>query len=158
MKVNFENGVSSYSGKYDEVVYSTWFNNRLCYARKYAYPALGLVHENMRQIGVNLNSLYLAADAAYIADLKAYAKLNARENLPRAKKFLHKMPSSKSLFLKMMWAWHMSDPTHIDLKTVTLADITLLDSPARAVSKAVDAGYLKKVTGYAAMTNEISGE
>ena len=158
MKVNFENGVSSYSGKYGEIVYSTWFNDRLCYARKYTYPTIGTVHEDMKLIGLNLNSIYLAADAAYIADLKAYAKLNARENLPRAKKFLHKMPSSKSLFLKMMWAWHMSDPTHIDLKTVTLADITLLDSPARAVSKAVDAGYLKKVTGYAAMTNEISGE
>jgi hypothetical protein len=155
MKVSFENGVSTYSGKYKEVVYQTWFNNRLCYARKYAYPTLGRVHDDMKEISLNLNSLYMDAHALYITDLKSYAEKNTRENLPKVTRFLHKMPSSKSLFIHCMWTWYESDPTHIDLKTVTLSDIMTLDSPVQTVSRCVIAGYLKPVTGYTAYTHLI---
>ncbi len=155
MKVSFENGVASYSGKYDEVVYQQWFNGRLCYARKYKYPTLGRVHEELKEISQNLNLLYQTADSLYLADLKAYAAKNSVQNRPRVKQFLHKMPSSKALFIKCMWDWYHSDPTHIDLKTVSLADIITLDSPVETVSKCVTAGYLKQVTGYTEFTHPI---
>ncbi|PKN73136.1 MAG: hypothetical protein CVU50_03790 [Candidatus Cloacimonetes bacterium HGW-Cloacimonetes-3] len=155
MKVSFENGVSTYSGKYKEVVYQTWFRGRLCYARKYAYPVLGVTHQEMREIALNLNTLYLDADSRYVSDLKAYAEKNKRENLPKVTLELHKMPSSKALFIHCMWDWYKSDPTHVDLKTVTLSDIVTLDSPVQTVAKCVNAGYLKRVTGYADYTHPI---
>ena len=155
MKAAFENGVSTYSGKYDEVVYQSWFRGRLCYVRKYAYPTLGEVHENMKNISLNLNSLYMTANPLYVADLKAYAKKNQSQNVSRIKENLHKMPSSKSLFIHCMWMWYDSDPTHVDLKTVTLADIMLMDAPVQTISKCVDAGYLRRVKGYDTYTNEI---
>ncbi|MDD4309859.1 MAG: hypothetical protein PHO32_05720 [Candidatus Cloacimonetes bacterium] len=155
MKVEFENGVSTYSGKYKEVVYQSWLSNQLCLVRKYAYPTLGEVHQNMSEISQNLNSIYLAANPLYLADFKTYAAKNARENVPRVKQLLHPMPTSKSLFIRCMWEWHLSDPGHIDLKTVTIADIITLDSTLRRVVGCVEAGYLKKVSGYNALNNNI---
>lgn len=155
MKVSFNNGVSSYSGKYGEVVYSSWYNNRLCIGRQYVYPSLGEPHQLMSEISKHLNDLYKEADPLYIQDLKTYAEKNARQNLPKSSKHLRQMPSSKSIFIKIMWAWYDSDPMHIDLKTISLADIISLESPARSVSKAVDAGYLKTVTNYTQLDNLI---
>ncbi len=155
MKVGFENAVAYYSGKYDEVVYQDWFHGKLCFARKYAYPELGKVHEDMRQIGLNLSSLYDEADPLYITDLKAYAKKNYNQNRTSIKRLMHKMPSSKALFIHCMWVWYKSDPTHIDLKTVTLSDIMTLDSPVQTVAKCVTAKYLKRVAGYTAYTHPI---
>jgi len=155
MKVSFENGVSTYSGKYKEVVYQNWFNGQICYARQYAYPTLGSVHDEMKAISLNLNSLYLEADVNYIADLKAYAAKNSVQNRSRIKRFAHKMPSSKSLFIKCMWAWYDTDPTHIDLKTITISDMVTLESPVIKVVSCVDAGYLKRVTGFKDYDNPI---
>ncbi|MDY0151573.1 MAG: hypothetical protein RBS43_04805 [Candidatus Cloacimonas sp.] len=53
MKVLFENGVGAYSGKYDQVVYNSWFDGLLCYARKFRYPTLVEAHEILRDISLN---------------------------------------------------------------------------------------------------------
>lgn len=158
MKVSFENGVGTYSGKYDEVVYQAWYNGTLCLARKYAYPTLSQIHEDMREIGENLNNVYLAADERYIADFKAYAARNTKEHRPRAKRLLSMMPTSKSLFVKCMWLWKKSDPEHVDLKTVTVADIVTLASPLFTVADCVREGYLKRVSGWELLNHEIVGE
>jgi len=155
MKVEFENGVSSYSGKYKEVVYQAWFDGQLCYARRNFYPTLGTVHEELKQVAVNLNNLYLAATEAYRQDLSTYARKNATENRPRVKKFLHKMPSAKSIFIKCMWEWHKKDPQHVDLKTVTITDMVTLGSPVCKVSTCVSNGFMKKVSDYEALDSNI---
>lgn len=155
MKVGFENGVSTYSGKYLEVVYQNWFNNVVCYARRYVYPTLSSQNLEMREIGINLNKIYLEANSGYIADFKAYAEKNARENRSHVKKFTHKMPSSKSLFVQCMWAWFHSDPEHVNLKSVTIADIVSLDSDVQTVKRCVEAGWLKRVSGYEAYSHNI---
>ena len=148
MKVTFENGVATYSGKYDEVVYQSWYRNRLCIARKYAYPTLGAVHEQMKAIASNLNNLYLQADALYISDLKAYARKNAIEHFPKAKALRSVMPNAKSIFIKCMWEWQQSDPEHVELSSVNMEDIVQLQSPLKTVKACIDAGYLKRVSGY----------
>ncbi|MCK9308990.1 MAG: hypothetical protein PHH43_06420 [Candidatus Cloacimonetes bacterium] len=153
MKVSFENGVGTYSGKYDQVVYTSWFSGLLCYGRKFRYPTLVEAHEIMGAIATNLDILYKEANPLYVADLKEYAQKNTKENFKRIKERAHPMPSSKSLFISCMWKWYKKDPTHIDLKTVTLSDIMLLDSPVQSVSKCVDAGFLKRVTDYETYTN-----
>lgn len=155
MKVSFENGVATYSGKYKEVVYQSWFSNRACYVRRYATPMSTVSQEDMKEISLNLNGLYLGAQSLYVTDLRAYAAKNQRENLPNSSSALHKMPSSKALFIHCMWMWHRTDPTHIDLKTVSLDDIMTLESPVQTVAKSVNAGYLKRVKGYEAYTHPI---
>lgn len=155
MKVAFENGVSTYSGRYLEVVYQSWYSDRLCYARKNFYPTLGEQHQHMAAIAEHLNSLYLLADPLYVQDFKDYAKENQSQNLPKAKEKLHKMPSAKSLFISCMWQWQKSDPTHIDLATVSIDDIISMESPVQMVMKCVEAGYLKRVKDYASYTHPI---
>ena len=148
MKVTFENGVGAYSGKYDQVVYNSWNDGLFCLARKFRYPTLVLVHENLAAIAANLDALYKEADPLYITDLKAYARKNAKENFKKIKERAHPMPSSKALFIHCMYLWQKTDPTHIDLKTITLSDMMTLESPVCKVVNAVDAGYLKRVSGY----------
>lgn len=155
MKVAFNNGVSSYSGKMEEVVYQSWFNSRLCYGRKYVYPKLGLVHQKMKTVSLNLDKVYKGVQEHYLEDLKSYSEKNARENLPKAVKFLHKMPSSKSLFIHCMYEWQKSDPSHVSLDTITIEDIVLLDSPVRTILGCINSGYLKRVTGCSSYTHDI---
>ncbi len=155
MKVAFDNGVSTYSGKYLEVVYQSWYDDRLCYARKNFYPTLGQQHQHMAEISQNLNKVYLAASPLYVQDFKAYAKENERQNLPKAKEKLHKMPSAKSLFISCMWQWHDSDPTHVDLTTVSIDDIVAMESPLMSVKSCVDAGFLKRVKNYLSYNHTI---
>jgi len=155
MKVEFENGVSSYSGKYKEVVYQAWFDGQLCYARRNFYPTLGTVHAVLRQVAANLNSLYLAADEAYRQDLCTYARKNYTQNRPSQKALMHKMPTAKSLFIRCMWLWSKSEEGHVDLKTITISDMVTLGSPACKVSTCVTAGYLQRVSGYESLDNSI---
>lgn len=155
MKVEFENGVSSYSGKYKEVVYQAWLSGQLCYARRNFYPTLGSVHEELKQISVNLNSLYLAASAAYRQDLAIYVRKNSVQHRARHKSLMHKMPTAKSIFISCMWQWAKTDPEHIDLKTVTLTDMVTTGSPVCKVSNCVLSGYLKRVSGYESLDNNI---
>ena len=65
------------------------------------------------------------------------------------------MPTSKSLFIHCMWEWSLTDPSHVDLKTVTISDMITLSSPVIKVRECVIAGYLKKVTGYDSLDNSI---
>lgn len=155
MKVFFENGVAAYSGKFAEVIYMTTLNNRLCLARKYTYPELGAVHAELGEISRNLNKLYLEVNSLYLNDLKLYAKKNKKENLPKAKNQLHPMPSAKALFVQIMWAWSLEDPEHVNLKSITLADVVSLESPCRTVKESIEAGYLAKVRAYSDLNHPI---
>lgn len=110
----------------------------------------------MSTIASNLNLVYLAADPLYRSDLKAYAQLNQRQNVPKHKHQLHKMPSAKSLFIECMWDWYASDPEHVDLKTVTVADIVAMEAPVRTVKECVEAHYLKRVSNYEALNHLIA--
>lgn len=155
MKVAFSNGVSTYSGKYLEVVYQSWFDGRLCYGRRHFTPTFGDQHQHMALVSKNLNKIYLMADPQYVQDFKTYAAKNQRQNLPHDIDKLHKMPSSKSLFIKCMWEWYRSDPTHIDLTSVSIDDIISMESPLITVKKCVLAGYLKTVTDYLSLDHPI---
>lgn len=155
MKVKFSNGVSSYSGKLDEVVFTSWYQGRLCIVRKYSYPSLGANNSLMGAIIRNLNQIFDQANPLYREDFKTYAKQNGKENLPKANANLHQMPSARALFVKCMWMWHKSDPGHVDLETISLDDIISMESPVCSVVKCVNAGFLKKVRNYANLNHQI---
>jgi hypothetical protein len=138
------------------MVYYNYFNYRLCYLRKFTAPTLGENHEAMKEINLNLNALYLTANAEYRDDLKVYCGRNAMENHRRSHALKHRMPTSKALFTQLMWKWAKENPESIDLKTVTFADMLALDSPVCRVCTCVNAGYIKKVTGWESLDRIIS--
>lgn len=141
MKVTFSYPTRTLSGKEDDTVFGAYRNNNLCLARKFVYPEITEQHHNLGSIAKNLALVYKAAAAPYKADLKAYSKRNGKKSYYKARW----IPSGYAMFVKMMQAWAESDPTHVDLLTVTVADIVALDAEVRTISKAVDAGFLPNV-------------
>ncbi|PKN72579.1 MAG: hypothetical protein CVU50_06905 [Candidatus Cloacimonetes bacterium HGW-Cloacimonetes-3] len=156
MRVTFINGVKAYSGKLGEMVFYNHYNYLLCQVRQFTYPTLGENHLKMKDIFLHLNELYLEANADFRDDLKTYALYNSRENVSRIPSLRHKMPNAKTLFTQCMWKWAKEHPESVDLKTVTLTDMLAIDSPVCRVCTCVNAGYIKKVTGWERLDKIIS--
>ena len=142
MKVTFSYPTRTLSGKEDDTVFGAYRNNNLCLARKFVYPTITEQHHNLGSIAKNLALVYKAAANPYKADLKEYARRNGKKSYYRAKV----IPSGYAIFVKMMQAWFESDPTHVDLLTVTAADIVALDAEIRTIARAVTAGFLPSVS------------
>lgn len=155
MKVALRFNLRGYSGKYKNVVYSSYYNYRLCMVRKFTYPTLTENHIRMSEINSNLNALYLQASEAYRQDWKKYAQRNAMENQSRSMGVRKQMPPAKALFFRCMWSWAKANPGVVDLRTVSREEIINLDSPLRRVSACVQCEWLKKVTAWESLNNEI---
>lgn len=148
MKVTFSYPTRTLSGKQDETVFGAYRNNNICLARKFIYPEITEHNHSIGAVTRNVATVYHAISATYKQDLQSYAKKNGRENVPNNQL----VPSSYAIFMKMMRAWAKSDPEHVDLATITLADIVALDAEVRTIKRAVAAGYLPHVSGYEALT------
>ncbi|HOV16299.1 MAG TPA: hypothetical protein PLF50_02200 [Candidatus Cloacimonadota bacterium] len=151
MKVKFKYGIKTYSGTVDGMTYGSYRKGNLCIGREYVYPTLTDNNHQKGAIVKNLAKVYSEVSSDYLADLKTYGVRNGKENVPRNQL----IPTSFSLWLKMMFAWGASDPTHIDLATVTLADIVALDAEVYTIAQAVEAGFLPMVTMYEDLTSSI---
>ena len=155
MKVFFKYGFSAYSGMVDQMVYQSWFDNRMCLSRRFSYPTLTANNAKIGASGKNLASIYGHADSAYRDDLKKYCNRYKKEHMPRNVELLHPMPGPTAMLVQMMFNWYDSDPTHIDLPTVTIADIVALDADVRTIARAVEAGFLPGIKLYTDLTNDI---
>jgi len=109
----------------------------------------------MREINSNLNMLYLQASEAYRQDWKKYALRNAMENRSRCGGIHKQLPPAKALFVQCMWSWAKANPGLVDLRTISREDIITLDSPVRKVSTCVENDWLRKVTAWESLNNEI---
>jgi hypothetical protein len=142
MKVKFKYGIKTYSGTLDSLVYGSYRQGNLCLGRQYVYPTLNANNHDKGEILQNLAVVYHDASAGYTDDLKTYCLRNGQENVPADAV----IPTAFAMFLKMMYAWYESDPAHVDLKTVTVADIVALDADVRTLSRAVEAGFLPYIS------------
>lgn len=152
MKVKFKYGIKCYTGTVDGMTYGAYKKGNLCIGRTYVYPTLTENNHNKGKIATNLAGVYNAAAETYIADLKLYALRNGQENVPKDRC----VPTSFSLFMKMMYGWYDSDPTHVDLETVTVADIVSGDADVRNISRAVEAGFLPAISVWEDLNHNIA--
>lgn len=148
MKVIFKYAVQTYSGEIDKMVYGSYRKGELCLGRKFVYPTLNDHHHSFGAVGANLADLFANISPTYAQDMKLYTTLNGNQNERKDKV----LPGPYALFVKMMRAWAKSDPEHVDLATITLADIIALDANVRTIKRAIAAKYLKKVKGGDALT------
>lgn len=151
MKVKFKYGIETYSGKIDGMVFNSCRKGHLCIGREFVYPTLTTNNTNKGAITKNLAVVYHNASSGYQADLKSYGVRNGQENVS----YDQMVPSGYNLFMKMMYAWAKTDPLHIDLTAVTVADIVTMDAEVMTLERAIDAGYLAKVSSYNDLTAEI---
>jgi len=157
MKVFFGNGITAYSGKFDQVVYEMWFKGLLCLARQFRLPTATVQNAKIGSIGNHIKQLYKEADPLFVQDFKTYSALNKKEHAPKYVEKAKPMPGSMALFSHCMWEWQKTYPTHIDLETVTITDMVSMGSPACSVKKSVIAGYLREVTDYESLDHPIDG-
>jgi len=155
VKINFRGGVKTFSGFWDDYVYMSCLGRKICIGRDYTYPKLTENNHFKGKVCQNLRHVYRDASPFYIDDLKTYRQRVKKLGVSR-NPFLRKRVSSPfALLLKMMFAWYESDPEHIDLTTVTIADIVAMDADVRTIARAVEADFLPSVPVYADLTADI---
>lgn len=150
MKVIFKYGIKTFSGTVNNMVYGSYKKGTLCYGRDYVKPKLTENNIQKGKIMRNLASVYKNASSAYKQDLGIYADRYAvkapQDKLP---------PNGYALFIKMMFAWLESDPEHVDLTTVAIADIVAADAPVRTIAGAITEELLPLVRLFADLTSDI---
>ncbi|HQM79627.1 MAG TPA: hypothetical protein PKV12_02840 [Candidatus Syntrophosphaera sp.] len=147
MKVKFKYGIRTYSGKLDELVFSSYRKGKLCIAREFVYPRITPHNNEIGSVGKNLGLLWAEGSDEFKSQLAMYAKLNATENVP-ANQWA---PNAYALWVQLMHKW-AADHDDVDLKTLTVEDFAVTGITVSTVKNCVLNGYLKPVTGYDTMT------
>ncbi|MCB5258367.1 MAG: hypothetical protein WC179_00465 [Candidatus Cloacimonadaceae bacterium] len=147
MKVKFKYGIRTYSGKLDELVFSSYRKGKICIARQFVYPRITAHNNEIGSIGKNLGILWAGGSDAFKTELAMYAKLNATENVPADQW----ASNAYALWVQVMHKW-AADNDDVDLKTLTYEDFVVTGTAISTVKDCVLSGYLKPVTGYDTMT------
>lgn len=156
MKVTFKGAIGSYSGYYDQMVFSPTPNKLGSIARRWVKPAVTPQQSVLKTISANLKVIWDAADAAYKQDLKDYAsKLNVE--IASSHDVYTAYTNGYAEFVRMMYAWRDSDVEHVFLETLTLADIVSMEAPVITVIDAITEGFLANVPGSELLDSPIDG-
>ncbi len=152
MKVNMCFPFLSWSGSRDKTTYMALHDDAVCIAKEYAAPPYSSQNQTIGLIAKNLGIVYDSFDSGWVDDLKTYCQRYETDVVDQ----YAVPPTFYALYQKMWWNVHKDDPT-IDLKTVTFADIQLLDIGIQTVKDAIDNGFLPKVSKYDDLTNSYDG-
>jgi len=147
MKVKLKYGIRTYSGTLDELTFGSYFQDRVCIARKYVVPRLTDQNSLMGNKMKNLAVIYEDVSDSYKLELKQYALLNA-VNVPKEKL----LPNAYALWVKMMFKFAKADPEHIDLTTLTYSDLQTMGDDILSIASAVVNGYMANVPGAETLT------
>lgn len=151
MKTTFEWPIRTFSGTRDKTTFMSMYDDYICIARRWVLPEVTPQQDTMRAIAQNLRVVWATANDLYKADFKTYGKKYKQEKL-RPWVF---PPRAYSIFINLMYAWRDSDPTHVDLKMVTVADIVALDAPVRTIQRSVEEQFLVPVSDYSTLDHDI---
>jgi hypothetical protein len=150
MKFIFDWPTRTISGTRDKTTFMSFWDY-ICIGRRWVMPIETPQNITFAAIAANLKTIWKDANPLYKNDFKTYAHKHWKEHLSP----YQFPPRTYALFIDMMYAWYDTDPTHIDLSTVTIEDIISAVAPSRAVNKAVDDNLLKPVSGYEGLDNLI---
>lgn len=155
MKIKFRWGIKTFSGYGDDMVYESCLNSKVCIGRDYTYPKITENNHQVGAVGKNLGIVFNNVNPAYAQDLKTYRERYRQLGIPRNPFKRKPVAGPYSLFIKMMYNWLDSDPEHVNLTAVTIADIVALDADVCTIKRAIDAGFLPMVPVYDDLTAAI---
>jgi hypothetical protein len=150
MKYNFEWPMRTMSGTRDKTTYMSFWDY-ICIGRRWVMPIATPQQATFAAIAKNLKTLWAGANPLYKDDFKTYAHKFKVEHMSP----YDFPPRSYAVFINMMYTWRDTDPTHIDLSTITIADIISTMAPVGAINKAVEAQLMLPVTDYETLNNLI---
>lgn len=152
MKIKFRWGIKTFSGYGDDMVYENCLNGKLCIGRDYTYPKITEKNHAIGSAAKNLTNVYKGVSPTYAQDLAIYRSRYTALKVPRNPQKRKLFAGKYTLFVKMMYNWAESDPEHVDLGSITIADIVALDANVRTICRAVEAGFLPMIPVYLDLT------
>lgn len=151
-KVIYPPTVSGIVGRVTTGVYYRARGTRFGYLRSYVMPAV-TDHNNLYgSYLTNIRKIWADdVEADYKVDLANYAKLY--KDLPfYGDDTKQRTNSTFAIWYKILHAWQASDPDHVDLSSITAADILTIGQDVLTVAAAVNSGAIPKVEGIETLT------
>jgi len=148
MKVSLTNGIGSYSGKLNEIVFCHYRREGVLIARKIVYPT---ITENNHRLGSTTANLHaLKPSTGYKDDLRTYLwRYNALKGNEK-----NTLRSWVNLYFKIMHDMATSVPG-IDLKALTRDEILSRELPCLSIRKAIEAGLLPEVYDWQSLDRQM---
>ena len=144
MKVLFKFGIGAFAGTIDNGTYSMTKNQTGSIMRKYVVPALTTNNSLRGSITKNLATVYKAAQAGYVAQLKTYCqRYNSQYNDPNDP--FSPVITAFAMFVQMMYSFADAEPA-VDLETVSITDLETIGTDIQSIADSIASGYLKPVT------------
>lgn len=144
MKVLFKFGIGAFAGTIDNGTYSMTKNQTGSIMRKYVVPKLTTNNTLRGSITKNLATVYKAAEAGYVAQLKTYCqRYNSQYNDPNDP--FSPVITAFAMFVQMLYLFADATPGCI-LDTVSLSDLETIGTDIQSIADAIGSGYLKPVT------------
>jgi hypothetical protein len=152
-KVWYKFGIGAVSGTLADGTHMPAKSHLVGYMRRWVMPKLTINNTHFGTIAKNLKLVWANASADYKANALLYAQRYATQYLSEDQ--FNPAFSPYAWWTQMMFAWAVTDPLHIDLTTVTVADIVTSDAEVRTWERAIDAGYIRTITLYSDLTDDI---
>jgi len=153
MKCYMTNNVGAQKGTMLDSTFWAAKSKLRSYARKWVKPTYTANNQHVGAIGKNLGAVWHLTSVEYKADFGTYCTRYNQEH-PGIDE-LNPGASPYTQFVKAMYAWYNTDPTHIDLTAVTIADIVTKDADVRTVKRAINANYIGHIVSYDDLTSDI---
>lgn len=141
-KVFFAPTVAYMSGKIGEGVYMVTAKQGMSYMRQYSYPT---ITEWNKMRGAEMNHLSVLWNTVltekYKTEMAKYAvEYHALANYGKPRS--DRAYSPFAIFVKLMYAFYMDDPAHIDLRTIVPSDIDTLYPGCYSIAGQCENGWL----------------
>lgn len=143
-KVKHSQLVDYVKGRVDNSVLYGSSSKTFSVMRRYVYPVLTVNNHTRGSIMKNLSVFWRNASTPWKQDLAAYttAYFNIHVSDPG---FVGPPKSAFAHLVRMLQNAAESDPQHIDLPTITVADMVALDNDVKTVRRAIVAGFLPDI-------------
>lgn len=146
-KIKYASFVTGLSGKSGTTVFYRSTSPAFGYMRNHVTPTYTETNKNRGEEFHNLGVQFRSLSAAAKTDFQDYARKYRLLPASGSGEIAVRANNGMAVFVKMMWNLSREDPESIQLRSITINDITtlfFLDS----VKAAVNAGYLPAVDGY----------
>jgi hypothetical protein len=146
MKVKFKNLVGGYTGKVDGL--SIYLHKETGTYLVRRIPKFKPNPQNHDISNVSHNLFNIHPSKAYRNDLRAYIAAYKASRIKNKRTFI----SWSNAYYVLLYEMQRQNPSQIDLKTITRAEIYDRDLPCKSVASAVAAGLLPEVKDWETLT------
>lgn len=152
-KIKYASFVAGLAGKSGSSVFFRSPSTGFGYMRALVQPTYTQTNEDrgeeMKNIAIQYHAMLAPAKANFVTYASKYKNLP-----PEGGDLSARANNAMACFVLMLWNIKKCDPDSVDLKTLTIGDVTGLY--VTNIAEAVEAGFLPSVPGYADLNSNFS--